>query len=342
MTNPVVFIVGCGRSGTTLFRRIIDAHSQIAITDEAHWIGRFFEKHRGVNRDGLVTEELIPLLLTQFSFVRMGIGREQLATLIEQGRPISYSTFVTGLFDLYGQAKAKSLVGDKTPNYVLNMNTLNALWPGARFVHLIRDGRDVGLSLLAWQWPKKFAATLSTWKEDPVSTVALWWESHVRRGRESGKALGPKLYYEVFYESLVARPREECAALCDFLELPYDEAMLGFYEARPQASSDPGKDHPWMPITSGLRNWRTQMTAEDLERFEAAAGGLLDELGYARAVSHPRPESLEHAAKIRKLLAEDPQWIKHFGSRAAKEAGDKGHRVPEYKIVQIESHEGPQ
>ena len=65
------------------------------------------------------------------------------------------------------------------------------------------------------------------------------------------------------------------------------------------------------------------MAGEDLERFEAAAGGLLDELGYERAVPHPRPESLEHAAKIRELLAGDPKWIKHFGIRAAKGVSER-------------------
>ncbi len=60
------------------------------------------------------------------------------------------------------------------------------------------------------------------------------------------------------------------------------------------------------------------MAAEDVERFEAAAGRVMDELGYARAVPHPRPESLEHAAEIRELLAGDPKWAKRFGSPVAK------------------------
>jgi hypothetical protein len=297
---------------------MVNAHPRIAIINEANWIPRFFEKHRGVTRDGLVTGELVPLLLAKHGFIRRCVGREQLGILIEPGRPISYSAFVTRLFDLYGQAKGKPLVGDKTPNSALRISTLNALWPEARVVHLIRDGRDVGLSLLAWAYPKKLIGTLSTWKEDAVTTAALFWESNVRCGREGGKSLGPELYHEVSYESLVVRPREGCTALCDFLELPYDEAMLHFCETRPNASSRPGKGHPWMPITPGLRNWRTQMATEDAERFEAAAGGLLDELGYARAFPHPRPERLEHAAKIREALAGDPRWVKRFGLRGAK------------------------
>jgi hypothetical protein len=60
-----------------------------------------------------------------------------------------------------------------------------------------------------------------------------------------------------------------------------------------------------MPITSGLRNWQTQMSLEAVERFEAAAGTMLDELGYQRAVPSPRPEEREYAARARDWFARD-------------------------------------
>jgi len=90
--------------------------------------------------------------------------------------------------------------------------------------------------------------------------------------------------------------------------LPYDDAMLRFHEGR--TKTDPGLDakHAWLPITPGLRNWRSQMPVEDVERFEAVAGNLLDELGYPRAVPCPRPEALEHASKIRHSIAQDANW----------------------------------
>ena len=62
--NPYVFIVGCARSGTTLLRRIVDAHPDIAITRETHWIAKRFERQEGVTADGLVTPELFSRLLS--------------------------------------------------------------------------------------------------------------------------------------------------------------------------------------------------------------------------------------------------------------------------------------
>ena len=74
--NPYVFIVGCARSGTTLLRRIIDAHRQIAITRETHWIAKRFERRQGVTPDGLVTPELVSRLLSREKFTRMRIGQD--------------------------------------------------------------------------------------------------------------------------------------------------------------------------------------------------------------------------------------------------------------------------
>jgi hypothetical protein len=114
------------------------------------------------------------------------------------------------------------------------------------------------------------------------------------------------------YESLVSHPREECARLCAFLGLRYDEAMLRFHEGRTVNDPNLSAKRAWRPLIRGLRDWRAQMPAEDIERFEAAAGGLLDALGYSRAVPHPRPEALEYATKIRQQLAGDLQRINGF------------------------------
>jgi sulfotransferase family protein len=304
MTNPVVFIVGCPRSGTTLLRRIVSAHPEMVITPEAQWIPLWFEKRRGLTRDGLVTPELIPELLAHDKFSLFQLGPEELLSLAGNGQPMSYASFVTGIFDLYGKARAKELVGNKTPDSVRRMGTLHALWPQARFIHLIRDGRDVALSLMSWPSVRsKKPGTFPTWKDDPVSTSAFWWELNVRRGREAGEWLGPELYREMRYESLVAHPEQECAALCDFLGLAYDEAMLHYHEAFEEAGGGQGARHDRQPITSGLRNWRTEMSADDVERFEAVAGALLDELGYPRTFARPRTAAVEHSTQVRSLLA---------------------------------------
>jgi hypothetical protein len=312
--NPYVFIVGCPRSGTTLLRRMVDAHRQIAITRETHWITKRFERRQGVTPDGLVTPELLSWLLSDERFTRMGIGQDKLEELVAGEEPVSYSTFVTGVFDLYGKGQGKRLVGDKTPGYVRRIPTLHALWPKARFVHLIRDGRDVCMSILNWKKAERVLGRFSTWAEDQVTTAALWWEWHVRLGREDSGSLPPKLYHEVRYEALVSESAKECEKLCCFLDLPYDDAMLKFHEGRTKIKPHLDAKKGWWPLTPGLRKWSEQMPAKDLERFEAAAGDLLEELGYPRACPHPPDETLARALRIRESFT--------------REASASGKRLP--------------
>src|SRR5688500_16599065 len=108
--NPYLFIVGCDRSGTTLLQRMVDAHRHIAIIYETHWITRRFAKGKGLTPDGLVTRELISRLFKYYRFPELGIGRDELEKLLASGAPVSYSSFVTAIFDLYGNARGKRLV----------------------------------------------------------------------------------------------------------------------------------------------------------------------------------------------------------------------------------------
>ena len=303
--NPYVFIVGCPRSGTTLLRRLVDTHSHIAIIHQSRFIPNFFERRRGLTPEGLVTTKLVDRLLEARGVKNLETSRELLESLVEAGEPVSYSTFVTGVFDLYGKGQGKRLVGDKTPSNVRHIPTLHALWPQAKFVHIIRDGRDVSLSATNWSGAYKLARRYSTWAEDPITTAAVWWERLVRLGREDGGSLAPKLYHEVRYEALVSEPAKECEKLCSFLDLPYDDAMLRFHEGREQVEPGRSAKRAWLRVTPGLRDWRSEMPAQDLERFEAAAGGLLEELGYPRAVPDPPGEMMENASRIRNSLRKD-------------------------------------
>src|SRR5258708_1312957 len=117
MPNPYVFIVGCPRSGTTLLQRIVDAHPQIAITPETHWIPKFFKDGTGLTPDGSLTPSLVAALLNYRTLPSREMGREQLDQLFAHDEPVSYAGFISGIFDLYGQARGKTRVGDKTPGY---------------------------------------------------------------------------------------------------------------------------------------------------------------------------------------------------------------------------------
>jgi hypothetical protein len=302
--NPYLFIVGSPRSGTTLLRRVVNAHSRIAVPPETHWVPEFYKRRTGLTPEGLVTDELVRELIAHPKFVNLGMTPGELRGLLGPGETPDYASFVSRIFGHCAAARGKPLAGDKTPNYVRQIYVLHALWPRARFIHLIRDGREVGLSLLDWKRKgTRMAELFPTWAEDPVTTAALCWERDVRRGRERGRPLGPALYHEIRYEDLVHRPAEEARDLCSFLEVPYEAGMLEFHQGRTRPGPGRSAKEAWLPITRGLRDWRTQMAPDDVERFEAAAGDLLDELGYPRAYPSPPPVARERAARLREGFA---------------------------------------
>ena len=232
------------------------------------------------------------------AFEELEVAPELVRKLAAERKP--YARFVSELFDLHGEAMGKSLVGEKTPGYVRSIPTLHELWPEARIVHLIRDGRDVALSLLSWDRAERIVGRLPTWDEDRLVTAALFWEWKVRHGEDAGAQLGDR-YYAMRYEHLVADPEGACRRLCDFLSLVYEPAMLRFHDGRRRAGES-AKD-AWLPVTRGLRDWRTQMATDDVRRFEAAVGPLLDEFGYERT-GDASDEELERAARLRQAFAD--------------------------------------
>jgi Sulfotransferase family len=275
--NPYLFVVGCPRSGTTLLRRMLDAHPRIAMTRETHWIPAF-----AARANGEVTPELLSEIRRHRKFENLNLPPSDVERAAA-GSP-AYAAFVTALFDLYGEQAGKPLVGDKTPGYVRSIRVLHHLFPEARFVHLVRDGRDVCLSALAWERKEAgFRRRFPTWADAPLTTCALWWRWHVLLGRQSGRELPAGLYYEMRYEELVARPEAELRALCSFLDVEYSAAMAKYHERRRTTREGLSAKKAWLPPTPGLRDWRTQMPPDDVAEFESGAGDALEKLGYERA-----------------------------------------------------------
>jgi hypothetical protein len=137
-----------------------------------------------------------------------------------------------------------------------------------------------------------------------VATAALWWEWQVLLGREAGSALGPGLYHETTHEAMAAAPSGELESACAFLDLPFDQAMLRYHEGQQRDERGLSAKSAWLPPTPGLRDWREQMAGEDVERFEAVAGGTLDELGYPRAFPEPSAGARALAADVRSAFTE--------------------------------------
>jgi ABC-type multidrug transport system ATPase subunit len=278
--NPYVFVVGCPRSGTTLLQRMLDHHPDLAVANDTHFlVGAIRGMPPGI--DPPLTEELVERALGHHHFHRLGIPEEAARESAEGSR--TYREFISALYSHLAAVRGKRLAGEKSPAYVRHLPLLFALFPWARTIHIIRDGRDVALSTLDWTRDDRGPSRYALWHKEPIAVCALRWRDLVRAGRQDGARLGPARYEEVRYEDLVEGPEARLRQLSAFLEVQYATEMATYFEGR--ISRDPGLSakKAWLPPTSGLRDWRTQMSEQDTELFEAIAGKLLSQLGYERA-----------------------------------------------------------
>lgn len=295
--NPYLFIVGCTRSGTTLLQRMLDHHPLLAVANEARFMLRIAED--GANGiDPLLTSELKEWVCSHRRFPKLGLTEVAVDRAAENSR--TYREFVSALYSEYGSLHGKVLAGEKTPRYVRYLPLLHTLFSWVKSVHIVRDGRDVALSTLHWaREGNKGPGRFQLWSKSPLASCALWWRWQVSAGRLDGEGLGSERYHELKYEDLVNRPEQTLRDVTQFLELPFAAEMLSFHEGKVRSGNGLSTKKAWLPPTPGLRDWRTQMSAGDIELFEAIAGDLLSTLGYERACNVISPAIAKVAEQYR-------------------------------------------
>jgi hypothetical protein len=285
-TAPVV-ILGVSRSGTTLLKAMLDAHSQVAIPSESYFIPQLWQRHGArPDRDAFVDD------LRRLERIRTwGVDPDEVRRRLD-AQP-TFADAIQAIYRTYADAKGKPRFGEKTPLYMQHLGVLDRAFPDARYVHIVRDGRDAALSLLAMTRKPRFNLT----RPRGLGDFACAWRREVRNAQRFGRV---HPYLELRYEDLVAEPEARLRDVCTFLELEYEPGMLEYHRREDPALY---ADHPRLaqPPVRDARSWRAEMNAEDSELFEALAGDLLAELGYER--SHPRPGRRARAAAERAAYA---------------------------------------
>ena len=275
--TPIPFVVGCGRSGTTILRLMLNAHPELAVPPESHFLRRVAERPDRTTPAGLLESAL-----SSERFADWGIDADDVRTQASRRPPGSLAEATDLLFSSYAQAHGKPRWGDKTPPYVMCMDGLSKILPDARFVHIIRDGRDVALS---------YSSVSFGPRDDPVAQ-AEFWSRRVEAGRRSGERLGPDRYLEVRYEDLVGDSEAALTTICRSIDLPFDAGMLRYQATVEEAL--PSSKHVYhtnaaKPLARNLRDWREAMSPEDVAAFEAVASDLLRQLGYEVSGEQPPP-----------------------------------------------------
>lgn len=285
--NHPFFIIGVHRSGTTLLRYMLNSSPGLYIPPESDFIPRFFGRapHRPLTPRQV--KKLLHTIFTHYRFGRAWQGPPPDPALF--GPQPTPAHFLDTLYRLYAAQYGAGRWGDKTPIYTSYVPLLDTLFPQARFIHIIRDGRDVALS------------ALDTWgaKELHVDIyfTARNWVRRVQAAQAAGARLGPTRYREVRYEALTTAPQEVLPELCAFLDEPYTPDMARPHELA-QREVPAGSFHDPVrrpPTPNRIGRWQREMAPADRRLFETLAGPLLTQLGYP-VVGEPIP------------WAEAPRW----------------------------------
>ena len=270
---PFPFVVGCNRSGTTLLRAMLDSHPDLGVPPEAYFtIGALRGATGGASFDAAA---LLDVIAADRSFANWDLPTTALDPL-RADPPDGAADLVRGVYDAYASKNGKPRAGDKTPRNVLHVDLLASALPEARFVHLVRDGRDVVASVREHLLgPESLPAAID------------YWRDRVNAGRRAGATIGAERYLEIRYEDLVADPEPVLRDVCSFLDLAYTDAMLGYTARADQVIAGvwDARNHEGVarPPTAGVRDWRTTMSRPDVQLVDELAGDLLDELGYGRS-----------------------------------------------------------
>ena len=261
-----VFVVGMNGSGTTMLLDCLGRHPQLYAFPEETRLIPFLLARQGAYGD-LADDSNFRRLwddVRDLAVFRAANGHKPVPLPDDwRDQPRSLAAILDAVFRHFAAAESKRRWCEKTPQHVQHLVALGTMFPHAKFIHVIRDGRDCAASFHR------------RWQRQPELTI-FRWKKVVAMGHAQGRELGSSRYREVRYEDLTARPEPALRAICEFLALPFDAAVLE--SAQPYLQVDSGDDARGIRPNSG--KWERHFTPRTRERLERIAGSMLATCGY--------------------------------------------------------------
>jgi len=307
LVKPPIFIVGCPRSGTSyLYHLLLSAggfaefHTQMNVYDVLEPI--YGDLGVNSNKDHMLKE-----WLQSKAFRISGLSAEDISQKI-RANAHSTSDFLRIVMEEIARSQGVDRWIDSTPTNVPHMLRIHRDFPDALFVHIIRDARDLALSLDKRGWSRP----LPWQKEKGLLAAGLYWEWIVRKARKFGAMLGPQ-YQEVRYEDLVQTPAPSLAKLGQFLgcDLDYErirQNSIGSVK-KPLTSF---KEDLQQGTFSPVGRFKDKFPLDQLLQFERLVGNYLQELGYplSSAAKSGTSVVVQKTRLEYRLFYECKQWAK--------------------------------
>jgi sulfotransferase family protein len=278
------FIVACDRSGSTMLRLILDRSPDVAIPTESMFLADMAairDRFGAIDTD----ESFDRLAATVWRHPKVREWRLGVAPPRREERSgdEAYRAALEAPFKAYAAQHGKPGWADKTPYYIRHIDEIRRVFPEARIVNLVRDGRDVALSLL----------------RVPFGPANVWAAAHQWRAAiDAGDQAAERLEDDVLtirYEDIVANPESAVPSICAFLGVAYAPGMLAIEETPPDRITA-GQEGWFRELYAGIGagsvgKWRREMTRSDIGLFESIAGEQLERHGYETGLGSEPPRT---------------------------------------------------
>lgn len=317
--EPRLLVGGTPRSGTTLTRNLLDSHPRLSLPDESYFMVQVW-RTLGLRRAASDMPEAWRMISGHRSFHNWGLDLAVLADVVDRHAVRSYPELLKALFAAFAEMRGTTWSGDKTTTNARSFDLLSAWFPSATMVHVLRDPREVAMSLV-----------LQHWHRGGLASAADQWRGHVSAARDFARRQ-PGRFHELRYEDLVADPAAAMRRLCEAASLRFEPEMLD-HTRSDNLLRDRHHDRARQPVQPSPRRWQDELSPDDLAVIELVAGRLMDEVGYRRVTGRrrlvaaaelisykaasryqamvsarpnsPRPAPVEAPVEVRPLTADD-------------------------------------
>jgi hypothetical protein len=261
-----VFVVGVPRSGTTWVQRMLAMHPEAWGLLETY----MFSRRAGLG--ALLDSAPAPEDGAEFDLPPPGLGRIfDRDGLVAELRAIALRWLAQG-------SDGSRFVIEKSPWHLSDLDVIAEILPEARFVHVMRDGRDVAVSVVAAR--SSWSRTDQRSPTGTVREVAGLWAGAMRQ-RETAAALLGERVLEVRFEDMKADPARECSRLFAHCGMPHDESLVAQVVESTEFGSQDRPQGEESPLRAGqIGQWRERLGVRDAWSFERRAGEALAEAGY--------------------------------------------------------------
>jgi hypothetical protein len=235
-----IFIIGNPRSGTTLLRLILHAHSRFSIPPEAGFSMWLYQKYRDYSPNQL--DSFLEDMSKSKKIENWNINWDTLKGYLDAKAPLSYSELIDLIYRFYGETVGKNDVrwGDKNNFYLNYIDQIKAIFPNAVFLHIVRDGRNVACSYKRLS-QKKFVSQEAPKLPSDIYEIATEWHNNLNTIRNSFEKFNYKNVKEIRLEDLTEHPRKVIVEMLKYIGEEYEEDVLNYFRMEETMGGEPSQ-----------------------------------------------------------------------------------------------------